>query len=417
MMQKDQTFSVTQINEYIKMALEANPVLQDVWLRGEISNFKSNYSSGHLYFSLKDEGSSIRAVMFRGYASRLKFRPESGMTVIVHGKISTYTVSGDYQIIIDSMQPDGAGSLAVAFEQLKQRLAAEGLFDAERKKPIPPFVRSVGVITSASGAALHDIINVSGRRCPSARVVIYPAYVQGELAPRSLAGGIRFFNNKHKVDLIIIGRGGGSAEDLWCFNDENLARVIAESEIPVISAVGHETDFTICDFVADKRAPTPSAAAEIAFPDTGEIRARIAHLRHKADTAMSKRVYLLESRLDVLKKSAELHSPVRGLEEKSARLRLMREKLDTLGKNAVEGADNSFRMLITRLEGVNPLAVLAHGYALVQGEDGRVISSYADAYVGENIEIGLADGKMVAEIKEILPKEDQINGRKEKTQP
>lgn len=409
-MQKDTAFSVTQINEYIKMALESNPVLQDVWLRGEISNFKSNYSSGHLYFSLKDEGSSIRAVMFRGYASRLRFRPESGMTVIVHGKISTYAVSGDYQIIIDSMQPDGAGSLAIAFEQLKQRLAAEGLFDAERKKAIPPFVRSVGVITSASGAALHDIINVSGRRCPSARVVIYPAYVQGELAPRSLAGGIRFFNDKHPVDLIIIGRGGGSAEDLWCFNDENLARVIAASEIPVISAVGHETDFTICDFVADKRAPTPSAAAEIAFPDTREIRARIAHLRHKADTSVAKRIYMLESRLDVLRKSAELHSPARVLDEKSARLQLLRERLDTLGKSAVDSAEGSFRMLCARLEGVNPLAVLSHGYAMVQGEDGRVISSANDARLGEKIEIGLSDGKLfakVTEIEENIIKEDK----------
>lgn len=405
MMQKDQAFSVSQINEYIKMALETNPVLQDVWLRGEISNFKSNYSSGHMYFSLKDAGSSIRAVMFRGYASRLKFRPEGGMTVIVHGKISAYTVSGDYQIIIDSMQPDGAGSLAIAFEQLKAKLSAEGLFDAERKRPIPPFVRSVGVITSASGAALHDIINVSGRRCPSARVVIYPAFVQGELAPRSLAGGIKFFNEKHPVDLIIIGRGGGSAEDLWCFNDENLARVIAASTIPVISAVGHETDFTICDFVADKRAPTPSAAAEIAFPDTGEIRARIAHLRHKADASVSRKIYLIESRLGLLRKSAELHSPVRVLDEKSAKLVRLREKLDVLGKGAVDSADNAFRMLCARLEGVNPLAVLSHGYAMVEGEDGRIISSAKDVRIGEKVEIGLSDGRLCAEIKEILPKE------------
>ena len=405
MMQKDRAFSVSQINEYIKMALESNPVLSDVWLRGEISNFKSNYSSGHMYFSLKDEGSSIRAVMFRGYASKLKFRPESGMTVIVHGKISTYTVSGDYQILIDSMQPDGAGSLALAFEQLKAKLSAEGLFDAERKRPIPPFVRNVGVITSASGAALHDIINVSGRRCPSARIVIYPAFVQGELAPRSLAGGIKFFNEKHHVDLIIIGRGGGSAEDLWCFNDENLARVIAASEIPVISAVGHETDFTICDFVSDKRAPTPSAAAEIAFPDTREIRAKISYLRHKADTSLSKKIYLIESRLGLLRKSAELHSPVRVLDEKSVRLQRLREKLDVLGKGAVENADNSFRMLCARLEGVNPLAVLSHGYAMVEGDDGRIISSSRDVRIGEKVEIGLSDGRLSAEIKEILPRE------------
>ena len=400
-MQKDTAFSVTQLNEYIKMTLESNSVLRDLWLRGEISNFKSNYSSGHLYFSVKDEGSSIRAVMFRGYASRLKFRPDSGMKVLLHGKISTYTVSGDYQIIIDDMQPDGAGSLALAFEQLKAKLAGEGLFDPARKMPIPPFARRVGVITSASGAALHDIINVSGRRCPSAEIIIYPAYVQGELAPRSLVGGIKFFNDKHPVDLIIIGRGGGSAEDLWCFNDEGLARAISESCIPVISAVGHETDFTICDFVSDMRAPTPSAAAEIAFPDTRETVLRINHLRHKADTTMGRRIYLLESRLDALKKTTELHSPARVLDEKSEKVLRLRQKLELLGVGALDRADNRFRMLCTRLEGVNPLAVLSHGYAMVEGEDGRIISSAKDAKVGDSVKIGLADGKLFAEIKEI----------------
>lgn len=400
-MKKDSIFSVSQINEYIKMTLESSPVLRDVFLRGEISNFKSNYASGHMYFTLKDESSSIRAVMFRGSAYRLKFKPESAMKVIVHGKISTYTVSGDYQIIVDDMQPDGVGSLAVAFEQLKRRLDAEGLFDPARKKPIPQFARSVGVITSASGAALHDIINVSGRRCPSTRIVIYPAYVQGELAPRSLAGGIKFFNDKHPVDVIIIGRGGGSAEDLWGFNDEELARVIAESEIPVISAVGHETDFTICDFVADMRAPTPSAAAEIAFPNTMEIKARISHLKNKVDTALERKIYTLEGRLQALQKSAELHSPVRTLEEKSSRLGRLRDKMDSLARASVDSADASFRMLCARLEGVNPLAVLSHGYAMVQGGDGRVISSVADAAVGEVVDISLSDGKMKAQITEI----------------
>ena len=407
-MQKDTAFSVTQINEYIKMTLESNPVLRDVWLRGEISNFKSNYSSGHMYFSLKDENSSIRAVMFRGYSSRLKFRPESGMRVMVHGKISTYAVSGDYQIIIDDMQPDGAGALAIDFEQLKARLSAEGLFDPARKKPIPPFARSVGVITSASGAALHDIINVSGRRCPSARIVIYPAYVQGELAPRSLAGGIKFFNDKHPVDVIIIGRGGGSAEDLWCFNDENLARVIAESDIPVISAVGHETDFTICDFVSDMRAPTPSAAAEIALPDTGELRARISHLRHKADMIVGRRTLMLESRLDALKKSCELNSPMRVLDEKSARLERLGERLNVLAKGAVDRSDNRFRMLCARLEGVNPLAVLSHGYAMVEGEDGRIISGVSDIEIGNKVKIGLSDGSALAEITQITENQREV---------
>ena len=400
-MQRDQAFSVSQINEYIKMTLESNPVLRDVWLRGEISNFKSNYSSGHLYFSLKDDRASIRAVMFRFSAQKFRFRPESGMTVIVHGKISTYPVSGDYQIIIDDMQPDGAGSLAVAFEQLKKKLEGEGLFDPARKKPIPPFARSVGVITSASGAALHDILNVSGRRCPSTRVVIYPAYVQGELAPASLAGGILFFNQKHPVDLIIIGRGGGSAEDLWCFNDERLARVIADSEIPVISAVGHEVDFTICDFVSDMRAPTPSAAAELAFPDTRELLRRIAHLSQRAEASVSGQIMITRNRLLALQKSVELHSPVRMLEEKSARLDRLRDRLDVLASAAADRPANRFRTLCARLEGVNPLSVLSHGYAMVRGADGRIVSETKDALVGERVTISLSDGVLGAEIVEI----------------
>ena len=403
-MKKDSIFSVSQINEYIKMTLESSPVLRDVFLRGEISNFKSNYASGHMYFTLKDESSSIRAVMFRGLAYRLKFKPESAMKVIVHGKISTYAVSGDYQIIVDDMQPDGVGALAVAFEQLKRKLDAEGLFDPARKKPIPPFARSVGVITSASGAALHDIINVSGRRCPSTRIVIYPAYVQGEMAPRSLVGGIKFFNERHPVDVIIIGRGGGSAEDLWGFNDEELARTIAASKIPVISAVGHETDFTICDFVADLRAPTPSAAAEIAFPNSEEIRSRIAYMKNKVDALLERKIYVLDGRLQTLKKNTELHSPVHVLDEKASRLVRLREKMDSIAKAAVDGADGDFHMLCARLEGVNPLAVLSHGYAMVQGGDGRVISTVADTSVGEVVDISLSDGKIRAQVTEITEK-------------
>lgn len=400
-MQREQAFSVSQISEYIKMTLESNPVLRDVWLRGEISNFKSNFSSGHLYFSLKDETSTIRAVMFRGNSSKLRFRPESGMKVLVHGRISTYTPSGDYQIILDEMQPDGEGALALAFEQLKRRLSAEGLFDPERKKPIPKYVSRVGVITSASGAALHDIINVSGRRCPMADIVIYPAYVQGEMAPRSLASGIKFFNDREAVDLIIIGRGGGSMEDLWGFNDENLARVIAASNIPVISAVGHETDFTICDFVADLRAPTPSAAAEIAFFDVREVQNRLAYLRHKADTAVTRRIVYLENRLDILKKSAELHSPMGSLEEKNVRLQRLSDRLQREMTSKIDNSENRFKMLLTRLEGSNPLTLLTNGYAMAQNSAGEVITSVSEANIGERIEITLSDGRIRADVVDI----------------
>ena len=400
-MANESVFSVTQINEYIKMTLESSAVLKNVYLRGEISNFKSNYSSGHLYFSLKDESSSLRAVMFRSSASRLKFKLENGMKVVVHGKVSAYTVSGDCQIIIDDMQPDGAGALAIAFEQLKKRLEQEGLFAPERKKPIPKFPRSVGVVTSASGAALHDIINVSGRRSPATEIIIYPSYVQGELAPRSLTGGLRFFNNRHKVDVIIIGRGGGSQEDLWCFNDEGLARAISESEIPVISAVGHETDFTICDFVADLRAPTPSAAAELAFPDTVGMLARVRSLAAKADINVSNRIAYLQSKNELLRKSVELHSPIKRLSDRESMLRLLKNRLDTAQKGVIDSAATRFGVLCARLEGVNPLSVLAHGYSVVENEKGNIISSVKDVSLGETLTVRLSDGEMYATVEKI----------------
>ncbi len=390
------------------MVLESSPQLRDVWLRGEISNFKSNFSSGHLYFSLKDANASIKAVMFRGYSQKLKFKPESGMKVIVHGKISTYTVSGDYQIIIDDMQPDGVGALAIAFEQLKTKLESEGLFAPERKKPIPKFVRSVGVITSASGAALHDIINVSGRRCPSTEIIVYPAYVQGELAPRSLVGGILFFNNKHNVDLIIIGRGGGSMEDLWGFNDENLARAIADSRIPVISAVGHETDFTICDFVADKRAPTPSAAAELAFPDTREILLHIDHLTHRCRTVLERSIGALDGRLEVVRSNIERFSPINRLGERCARLELLRERLNTSMNERYGVAESAFKLACARLEGVNPLAVLSRGYSALEDSRGEIVSSVSELKVGDKIKIRLSDGVAKATIDET----DEKRGRK-----
>ncbi len=406
-MQSQAVFSVTQINEYIKMTLESSSVLKSVFLRGEISNLKSNYSSGHMYFSLKDDSSSIRAVMFRSSASRLKFMPESGMRVIVHGKISSYTVSGDCQIIIDDIQPDGAGALAKAFEQLKAKLSAQGLFDVDKKKPIPQFPRTVGVITSASGAALHDIINVSGRRSPYVGIVIYPSYVQGELAPRSLIGGVKFFNDVHRVDVIIIGRGGGSAEDLWCFNDEGLAMAIAESDIPVISAVGHETDFTICDFVSDMRAPTPSAAAELAFPDTCEVIGRIKHLVSRAEGSMEKKLRVSEAKLDLFVQKLELHSPERVLSDSQAKLEKLLSRLEALQDGKLEKVENDFRVLCTRLEGVNPLSVLSHGYSVVESEFGEPITSYNDANIGESIKIILGDGALRASVTEKI-KNDRI---------
>ncbi len=397
-MQGSATFSVTQINEYIKMTLESSPVLQSVFVRGEISNLKSNYSSGHMYLSLKDESSSLRAVIFRSSAQRMKFMPENGMKVIAHGRISSYAVSGDCQIIIDDIQPDGAGALAIAFEQLKKKLSAEGLFAPERKKPIPEFPRSVGVITSASGAALHDIINVSGRRSPSTEIIIYPSYVQGELAPRSLVGGILFFNNRHKVDVIIIGRGGGSAEDLWCFNDETLARTIADSEIPVISAVGHETDFSICDFVSDLRAPTPSAAAELAFPNISEMLLRAKQRWSKAEYALLGRIDHMSQRLDVMHKSLELGSPMQKLKNSENTLEKLKTRLDAAEKSVLDENENRFRLLCTRLEGINPLRVLSHGYSVVESSEGELISSVSSVSVGDGVRVKLYDGDIYASV-------------------
>ena len=344
--------------------------------------------------------------MFRFSAARLKFMPESGMKVIVHGKISSYTVSGDCQIIIDDMQPDGAGALAVAFEQLKKKLSGEGLFDPERKKPIPKLPRSVGVITSASGAALHDIINVSGRRCPSTEIIIYPSYVQGELAPRSLTGGILFFNQRHKVDVIIIGRGGGSAEDLWCFNDETLARTIAGSDIPVISAVGHETDFTICDFVADLRAPTPSAAAELAFPDTAEILNRVRTLSIKSENALTIKISRIQSALELMKKSVELHSPIRRLGERESALEILKNRLDSAQRSRLEAFESEFRMLCTRLVASNPLSVLSHGYSVVEDAQGRLISSVSGVRSGDDITVKLQDGELSAIVSDTRIKKE-----------
>ena len=262
--------SVTQLNDYLKMWMDGDRVLSNLFVRGEISNL-SLPRSGHLYFTLKDEEGQVRSVMFRTYAGRLPFRPEDGMKVIAHGRVSVYGPSGQYQLYVDDLQPDGAGALALRYEQLKRRLEAEGLFDEARKKPLPAMPMRIGVITSPSGAAVHDLQNVLGRRFPLAEMILFPSAVQGAEAPEQLTLGIQFFAASELVDVIIIGRGGGSAEDLWAFNDEGLARAIADCPIPVISAVGHESDFTICDFVADRRAPTPSAAAELAVPDMGEL--------------------------------------------------------------------------------------------------------------------------------------------------
>ena len=334
-----QALSVTQLNEYLKMVLDGDRVLSNVFVRGEISNFKL-YSSGHAYFTLKDDAGQLKSVMFRSYCSRLIFKPEDGMRVIAHGRVSVYESSGQYQLYVDDMQPDGAGSLAMRFEQLKRKLAAEGLFDEARKRPLPPMPRRIGVITSPSGAAVHDIINVLGRRFPAAEMILYPSEVQGAQAPAQLISGVEFFSMTGLVDVIILGRGGGSAEDLWAFNDEYLARAVASCSIPVISAVGHESDFTICDFVADRRAPTPSAAAEIAVPDMGEILRGLVSVRTGLQASMQKLIVQERRVLNQLTQSRVFARPDQMLDGFRMRLDEYEAKLNRAADQACTWRSN-----------------------------------------------------------------------------
>ena len=406
-------FSVSQLNEYIKMLLEGNPNLSGVWVQGEISGAKL-YGSGHLYFSLKDSDSVISAVMFRGSASKLKFSPENGMKVLARGRVSAYVPRGQYQLIVEDMIPDGAGELAVAFEQLKARLAAEGLFDPARKRPLPPHPKRIGVITSPSGAAVHDIIRVARGRCPSTEILLFPSLVQGPEAPAYLRGGIHYFNTvkddpEQGVDLIIIGRGGGSAEDLWCFNDEGLARAIAASEIPVVSAVGHEVDFSISDFAADLRAATPSAAAELALPDRGDLSRRVEALSTRLASAEATRLRRMRTQLDRLVASRVLTSP-------EGVWKLRREALDGLAGRLqlsaarhVAGKRQTLSRVVASLDALSPLSVLSRGYALVQNDGGRVIPAASQLRAGEHVTLRFADGHARVSVEEIQLEDKEVH--------
>ncbi|MBO7273347.1 MAG: exodeoxyribonuclease VII large subunit [Clostridia bacterium] len=393
-----QTLSVTQLNEYLKMVLDGDRVLSNVFVRGEISNFKL-YSSGHAYFTLKDDAGQLKSVMFRSYCSRLIFKPEDGMRVIAHGRISVYESSGQYQLYVDDMQPDGAGSLAMCFEQLKRKLAAEGLFDESRKRPLPPMPWRIGVITSPSGAAVHDIINVLGRRFPAAQMILYPSEVQGAQAPAQLISGVEFFSMTGLVDVIILGRGGGSAEDLWAFNDENLARAVASCGIPVISAVGHESDFTICDFVADRRAPTPSAAAEIAVPDMGEILRGFASLKVGLQTSMQKRITQEKRFLEQLTASRVFSRPDQMLDGFRMRLDECEANLNRTVNQALFQKRQNAAALAGKLQALNPLSILSRGYATVS-KDGVALTSIKQIHDNDTLDIRMADGSVRATVSQ-----------------
>ncbi len=402
-------FSISEINEYVRMVLDGDPRLRHVWLRGEISNFTNHYKTGHFYFSLKDEASSLRAVMFRGNNSRLTYMPENGMRVLAHGEIRSYPRDGQTQIVINEMQPDGAGALALAFEQLRHRLEAEGLFDNSRKKPLPRFPRRIGVITSPTGAAIHDIIRIVGRRYPMAELILFPALVQGTGAAESLCMGMEFFQTVDLVDVIIIGRGGGSMEDLWAFNDEVLARTIAASRLPVISAVGHESDVTICDFVADVRAPTPSGAAELAVPDRNELSTLFDGMNIRLHRAMDGRLAYAREALGRRQSNRFLTSPGVLFDERRMHLCLREERLGRQAERLLELYRSHWHGRVSRMDALNPLSVLSRGYAMVthaeQGE--KTVTSVTLLKKGEQVSLRFSDGLATATVQSISPHSKQ----------
>lgn len=400
-------FSVSGVNEYIKSLIDSDTVLSDMTVRGEISNF-TNHKSGHFYFTLKDDSGVLRAVMFRSYASHLKFLPENGMKVIAHGKISLFVRDGQYQLYADTMEPDGIGALYIAFEQLKEKLAAEGLFAQEHKKPLPKYPSSIGIITSPTGAAVRDIINIASRRYPLARLVLFPCLVQGESAPKELCSGVRFFNEKHPVDIIILGRGGGSLEELWAFNDEKLARVIYASRIPVISAVGHETDFSISDFVSDLRAPTPSAASELALPDSAELSKYLISMSARMRALAEGSVKLRAEKLRLYEKKRCLTDLDSLTDDRRMTVLRLSERAEGAVKLAMEKKHRGFEALTAKLGALDPLSVIARGYSAVFASDGRLIKSVKSLSCGDEISFRATDGTATAVIKQLFPDDGTI---------
>lgn len=400
-MQNTLVLSVSQLNRYIKMNFVADENLANIFISGEISNFTNHYRTGHLYFTLKDDSAAVRAVMFNSSAKRLKFMPEDGMKVIARGRVSVYEASGQYQLYVDDMQPDGVGALNLAYEQLKEKLQKEGLFSELHKKPLPPYPEKVGVITSPTGAAVRDIINVLGRRFPYAEIVFCPVLVQGEGAHLQLTDAVNLFNSERAADVIIIGRGGGSIEDLWEFNDEGLARAVYNSEIPVISAVGHETDFTICDFVADMRAPTPSAAAELAVPDANELQYALSALKNRMFLNVSSGIADRRSRLEYLTSKGALKSPDEMLSNRSQRLDTAFSKMLSSYENRIGGKKVEFISAATALSKLDPMSVLMRGFAFVSDKNGKNVYSSQALAKGDKINVRFHDGSAVCEVKEI----------------
>lgn len=395
--QNPRVLSVSQINFYIKSIIENDGSLQFVLVTGEISNLTVHQRSGHIYLSLKDSNSVISAVMFAGNARRLKFRLENGMKVICRGRISVYEPSGRYQLYIEDMQPDGVGALTLAFEQLKKSLAQKGLFDNAHKKPLPKFPKTIGVITSPTGAAVQDITNIIRRRFPSADIVLAPVLVQGESAPEQLVRAVNKFSASKIADVVIIGRGGGSAEDLWAFNDEQLAYAVYNCETPIISGVGHETDFTVCDFVADVRASTPSAAAELAVPDRQELMSYYFKQKQYISAMLDRKIKTAQLRLENQQRRMSALSPKLKAEQLEKQLSAKSEKLTRFMNIYISDKENKLIAAKGKLDGLNPLNVLNRGYAIAE-KDEKIITSSKQLKDGDDFTVILSDGKINAKV-------------------
>lgn len=395
----ERTLTVSELNNLIKTLIDCEPLLNNVCIRGELSNYKI-YPSGHHYFTLKDSESSLRCVMFKSSASKLRFRPESGMGVTAFGRVSVFPRDGAYQLYCTDMMPEGVGDLQVAYEQLKAKLAAEGLFDPKHKKKLPPFPKRIAIITSSAGAAVHDMIRILGQRWPMTKVVLLPVRVQGVEAPPEIVGAIRYANRHKVADLIITGRGGGSIEDLWAFNDERVARAIYESELPVISAVGHEPDVTIADYVADVRASTPSNAAELAVPNLRDIRELLDNLSIRRTQAMHKKISTLESKLDELKKRKVLQTPMAYVDSKRAELDYMKDKFIAAADRSNSAKRREFVRLAASLDAMSPLKVLGRGYAIAADDKGQLVRSVSNIKPDDKIRLSVSDGVIKCRVEE-----------------
>jgi exodeoxyribonuclease VII large subunit len=388
----ERTLTVTELNNHIKDLLDYDPMLGNVSVRGELSNYKI-YPSGHHYFTLKDSESSLKCVMFKSSASKLRFRPESGMSVTAYGRVTVYPRDGAYQLYCTELMPEGTGDLQVAFEQLKAQLSAEGLFDRAHKKPLPAFPKRIAIITSSAGAAVHDMIRILSHRWPMAEVALLPVRVQGVEAPPEIVGAIRYANEFKVADVIITGRGGGSIEDLWAFNDERVARAIYASEIPVISAVGHEPDVTISDYVADVRASTPSNAAELVVPDWHDIQDAIDSYSIRADQAVKKKLQTLSERLDSYKSKRVITDPTAHIDNRRIELDHVRDRLVAVEERNLARYKQHFVGLAASLDAMSPLRVLCRGYAIAQNAEGETLKSVKSVNVGDSVSIVLNDGK------------------------